>query len=170
MLNETMDIVKYGNPVLRQKASELEQVDDELKDLARQMLDIVKEHSALGLAAPQIGVSKRLFVARMPGNPPEDVVIINPVIIESEGEWEFEEGCLSVPGISGTIVRPMDIVVEGMTLDNQAFRRKYTDLPARIILHETDHLNGILFIDRLNIAKRAIIKTKLRKMAKQANS
>lgn len=167
-MNETMDILKYGNSVLRQKASAVEQVDDDLRAIARKMLDLVKELGALGLAAPQVGVSKRFFVARIPGNPPDEVVIINPVIVESDGEWEFEEGCLSVPGISGNIIRPLHIVVEGMTLENQTFRRKYTDLPARIIQHETDHLNGILFIDRLNIAKRAIIKAKLRKMAKQA--
>jgi peptide deformylase len=165
-MNGTMDILKYGNSVLRQKAGAIEEIDNDLRDLARRMLEVVKELGALGLAAPQVGVSRRMFVARIPDNPPEDMVMINPVVVETGGVWEFEEGCLSVPGISGNIVRPMDIVVEGMSLDGQTFRRKYTDLPARIIQHETDHLNGILFIDRLNIAKRAIIKSKLRKMAK----
>ena len=162
-----MDITKYGNPVLRQKAKKIENIDDSIRKLVERMFKIMEENSGVGLAAPQIGISAQVFVARIPGDPPEKLALINPKIVEADGEWAYEEGCLSVPGITGTCLRPGEVVIEGTTLDGKSFRKRYTELAARIVQHEIDHLDGVLFIDRLNRAKQAIIKAKLKKLAKK---
>ena len=163
-----MEIKKYGSPVLRKKAAPVEKVDEEIKDLVQRMFDAMEQNSGVGLAAPQIGVSAQVFIALIPGDPPEELILINPKIVETEGECAFEEGCLSVPGVSGTCIRADEVVVEGTTLEGKPFRKRFTELAARIVQHEIDHLNGILFIDRLNKAKQAIIKTKLKKLAKKS--
>ena len=162
-----MEIVKYGNAVLRQKAKPIKKIDSEIEALVKRMFEVMNEHEGVGLAAPQIGVPRQVFVAWIPGEPPEKLVLINPRIIEAESEWEFEEGCLSIPGITGVCIRPKDIVVEGTTLEGEPVRKRYTGIAARIIQHEVDHLNGILFIDRLNKTKQTLVKTKLKKLAKK---
>jgi len=141
------DIRIIGDPVLRQTAREITDIDDSLVRLVDDMLETMYEAPGLGLAAPQVGVQKRLFVWDI-GAGPE--AIVNPEIIESDGEWVFEEGCLSVPGLSWEIVRPKIIHIVGRDLDGNELSFEADELEARLFQHEMDHLEGTLLIERLD--------------------
>lgn len=160
-------IVLYGDPVLREKAEKVDEVNREVKDLVSDLVDTLKVAQGLGLAAPQIGVSKRVFVVDFAAIDLSDSmrVFINPEIVESEGEVELEEGCLSFPGIYQKITRPANIRVRALDLNGEQFELQLDGLAARAVLHENDHLNGDLFIDLLSPLVRALLKGKLRKLA-----
>ena len=130
-----------GDPVLRQKARDVTDIDGSLVRLVDDMLETMYEAPGIGLAAPQVGVQKRLFVWDL-GDGPE--VIVNPEIVESDGEWVFEEGCLSVPGLSWEIVRPKIVHVVGLDLDGNELSFEADELEARLFQHELDHLDGTL--------------------------
>jgi peptide deformylase len=136
-----------GDPVLRQRAAEIEDVDGKLVRLADEMLVTMYEAPGLGLAAPQVGVRKRLFVYDI-GEGPR--VVVNPTIAESDGEWAYEEGCLSVPGLAWEIVRPRRVHLVGRDLDGNEISVEADDLLARCFQHEMDHLDGILLLERLD--------------------
>jgi peptide deformylase len=141
------DIRIIGDPVLRQTAREITDVDESLIRLVDDMFETMYEAPGIGLAAPQVGVQKRLFVWDI-GAGPE--VIINPEIVESDGEWLFEEGCLSVPGLSWEIVRPKTIHIVGRDLDGNELSFEADELESRLLQHEMDHLEGTLLIERLD--------------------
>ena len=141
------DIRIIGDPVLRQRAREITEIDGSLVRLVDDMLDTMYEAPGIGLAAPQVGVQKRLFVWDI-GEGPE--AIVNPEIVESDGEWVFEEGCLSVPGLSWEIVRPKVIHIVGRDLDGNELSFEADELEARLFQHEMDHLDGTLLIERLD--------------------
>ena len=133
-------------------------IDGRVKKLTEDMLTTMYEVPGLGLAAPQVGVQKRLFVYDV-GDGPH--VLVNPEIIESRGEWEFEEGCLSVPGLNFDIIRPKEVHVRGLDLDGNEVDLEADELEARLFQHELDHLDGVLLIEHLdqeqaNEAKRAL--------------
>ena len=160
-------IVKYGDPVLREKAIPVDKIDQEVKDLVADMIATLKEASGLGLAAPQVGVSKRIFITDLsPLELTESTrVFINPEIIFETGEINFEEGCLSFPGLYQNITRPEKAAIKALNVEGNEFELEAAGMLARAFLHEYDHLEGILFIDHLSSLSRALIKGKLKKLA-----
>ena len=136
-----------GDPVLRQRAAEIADIDGRLAKLADDMLVTMYEAPGAGLAAPQVGVQKRLFVYDVGDGPG---VIVNPEIRESRGEWEFEEGCLSVPGLSWQIVRPKEVHLVGYDLHGNEISLEADEFEARCFQHELDHLDGVLLLERLD--------------------
>jgi peptide deformylase len=141
------DIRRIGDPVLRQRASEITDIDGRLAQLADDMLQTMYDAPGLGLAGPQVGVQKRIFVYDV-GEGPE--TIINPVIVESRGEWVFDEGCLSIPGLSFELVRPKEVHLVGYDLHGNEVSLEADELTARCFQHELDHLDGVLFVERLS--------------------
>ncbi len=143
----------YGDPVLRQRAPEVTEIDGRLKILADDMVTTMYEAPGVGLAAPQIGVQKRLFVYDLHDEKgPRHIV--NPKVSESRGEWTFEEGCLSVPGLSWPIVRPKEVHLTGFDLDGNEISIEADEFEARVFQHEVDHLDGVLLVDRLEADQR----------------
>jgi peptide deformylase len=165
----TMRIFLYGEDVLRQKSSPVEEVDDDVRALIRNMAETMRQAGGIGLAAPQVGESRRIIIAEVPQERQGLVALVNPKIIEPAGSSDFEEGCLSIPGISAKVKRAAEVVVEGTTPEGKAITKRYSGLLARVMQHEIDHLEGILFVDRLGILGRSALSLKLRKLAK-ANS
>ncbi len=141
----------FGDPVLRKVADEVTDIDGKLAKLADDMLETMYAEPGLGLAAPQVGVQRRLFVYDV-GDGPQ--VLINPVICESRGEWVYDEGCLSVPGLSWEIVRPKEIHLTGYDLDGNEVSIEADELLARLFQHELDHLDGVILVDRLDADTR----------------
>lgn len=153
-----------GDPVLRQRADEVDDIDDRLVKLAEDMLVTMYDAPGLGLAAPQVGVQKRFFVYDL-GAGDGGQVLINPVVTESDGEWEYHEGCLSVPGMGFDIVRPKQIHVSGVDLDGNEVDFDADELFARLIQHELDHLDGVLLLEHLDPEQRRAAKRELRERA-----
>ena len=146
----------YGDPVLNTKASDVTDIDGKFVKLCDEMFVSMYDAPGIGLAAPQVGVQKRFFVYDYDGNPG---VLINPKIAESDGEWVFEEGCLSIPGMSFEIVRPKQILVTGIDLDGNDVSFEADELWARLIQHELDHLDGVLMLEHLDDdQRRAAVK------------
>jgi peptide deformylase len=146
-----------GDPVLRQRAAEVPDIDGKLARLAEDMLVTMYEAPGLGLAAPQIGVRKRVFVYDV-GEGPK--VVINPEVAESSGEWAYEEGCLSVPGLSWDIIRPKEVLLKGYDLQGNEIEVEADEVLARCFQHEMDHLDGILLLERLDAdTRKSAMKT-----------
>jgi len=163
MDDSELRILTYPDPRLRKKSEPIAEVTDETRERARAMFPVMYEDQGIGLAAPQVGWHVRLFVVNVTGKPEDELVIVNPEVVEKTGGmWLFEEGCLSLPGIRGKVKREKQIVVHGQDLDGEPIEIEADGLVARCILHEYDHLDGILFIDRLSPAKKQSIKRKLR--------
>lgn len=152
-----------GDPVLTQRAAEVTDIDGRLVKLVDDMLDTMYDAPGVGLAAPQVGVQKRFFVYDL-GEGDGGQVLINPVIQESEGEWEFTEGCLSVPGLHWDIVRPKQIHVTGLDLDGNEVEFEADEYFARVIQHELDHLDGILLLEHLTDEQRKEAKRAVREL------
>lgn len=159
-----MRIVKYPHPTLRHKSKPLRRVDKELFGLVRQMFDLLYEHHGLGLAANQVDLPYRLFIINLesdPAQPDQEHVFINPVISQRKGMVEKEEGCLSFPEIYAPVRRPEKVTVTAYNLAGQEVRYELEGLFARAVQHEADHLDGVLYIDRLSPANRLKIKEEL---------
>lgn len=152
----------YGDPVLKQKTKAIEEIDGSIKTLIDEMIDVMQKAPGVGLAANQIGISKAIFVYDV-GHGPE--VVLNPRITESHGEWTYDEGCLSVPGLFWPILRPKVVHLEGLDLDGNELSIEGDDLLGRVFQHELDHLNGILLIERLDPDQLKASKKELRKIA-----
>jgi peptide deformylase len=146
-----------GDPVLRQRAAEVTDIDGRLVKLADDMVTTMYEAPGMGLAAPQVGVEKRLFVYDV-GEGAR--AIVNPRVVESDGEWSYDEGCLSVPGLSWEIVRPKLIHLVGHDLDGNEVSIEADEIEARCFQHELDHLDGVLLLERLDAdTRKAALKT-----------
>ena len=161
-----LEIEIMGSRVLREKAAPVETVTDETRRLIRDMFDTMYDAEGIGLAAPQVGVSERVMVVDVPEEDGERHVhaLVNPVIVESASETEkASEGCLSIPGLEEVVTRPVRVVVEGLSPSAEPVRIEAGGLLARALQHELDHLDGILFIDRLSPLKRGILMRKWRK-------
>jgi peptide deformylase len=160
-----LPIVKYGNPILNRVANPVVSFDEELAELSKSMVETMYDASGVGLAAPQVGVLTRLMVVDSTGGEKTDslIVLVNPKIITIEGDQFEEEGCLSIPSFSERVHRPKKVVVSARGIDNEELVIEGEDLLSRILIHEIDHLNGVLFIDHLSVIKRDIIKRKIRK-------
>ena len=150
-----------GDPVLRQRAAEVTTIDGRLAKLADDMIATMYEAPGVGLAAPQVGVEKRLFVYDV-GEGPR--TLINPEITESDGEWGYEEGCLSVPGLSWEIVRPKVVHLRGVDLEGHEVSIEADELLARCFQHELDHLDGVLLIERLDPDTRKAALKRIREL------
>src|SRR4051812_7119694 len=161
-------IVKYGDPVLETRAKPVENFDDKLAELCDDMFVSMYAANGVGLAAPQIGKSLRLAVIDVTNgkNPEARLVLANPEIIQMEGEQHEEEGCLSVPGFRGNVLRPRYVTIRAQNVTGETYEMKGEDLLARAFCHETDHLNGILFLQHLGMLKRDLIKRRIRKLRK----
>ncbi|MDR1858233.1 MAG: peptide deformylase [Treponema sp.] len=162
-----MDILTLGNDLLLQKAAPVKDLKDKAQqwgETAQQMIDMMKKGKGIGLAGPQIGLMRRIFVTNIEGDVPR--VFINPSIIETSQETcKFEEGCLSVPGVWVDVIRPKTVKVQAWNEKGRAFTLEAGGILARVILHEYDHLEGVLFINRLPEEKRAKILDKIAKKA-----
>ncbi len=134
------------DPILRKKSRVIDEIDEKIKTLVEDMFETMNKANGIGLAAPQVGLLKRLFVIDIGDGP---MTFINPTIISTEGEEEDEEACLSLPEQAGLVNRPQSLVVEATDLDGKVFQLFCSDLLARAVCHELDHLDGILFIDRV---------------------
>ena len=152
--------------MLTERAAEVTDIDGSLAALARDMVETMHVAHGLGLAAPQVGVQKRLFVYQLPEQEP--VTVINPVIAEQRDEWEYEEGCLSVPGLYFPIVRPKEIHLTGYDLDGNELSIEADEIEARCLQHELDHVDGTLLLDRLDKQQRKAAMRELRRQAEAA--
>ena len=162
-------IVKYGDPVLETKAQDVTDFGSpELSKLVDDMFESMYAAKGVGLAAPQIGVSKRITVIDTSNseNPEEKLVLINPEIIKREGTQTGEEGCLSLPGFREPVTRAKRATVKAQNVKGEFFELTGEDLLARAFQHETDHLNGILYISHVSVLKRDLIKRKIKKLMK----
>ena len=153
MIKTKLKIRTYGDPCLRRKSQSVKKIGPAERMLINVMLNaILDKETEIGLAAPQIGINKQIFVVDLPEFPR---VFVDPKIFKKEGQVSMEEGCLSFPGFSFEIKRPKRIVVEYLNEKNKKCRMECEDFFARVILHETDHLNGVLFVDRASEEERA---------------
>jgi len=165
-----LEILKYPDPFLKTTASEVETVDESIKTLIDDMIETMYHARGIGLAAVQVGVGKRVVVLDVPDEDVEErqkgknlLALVNPRIVRAEGETKYEEGCLSVPGITADVVRASEVTVEALDRQGQPATIEATGLFAIALQHELDHLDGVLFIDRLSRLKKEIVKRKLKK-------
>jgi peptide deformylase len=163
------NIVKYGDPILEKNTAIITKFDAELAELAEDMFASMYAAQGVGLAAPQIGKGIRMAIVDVTAgkNPEAKIVLVNPEVIHAEGEKREEEGCLSIPGFRGYVVRPLFVTVRAQTVTGETFELRGEDLLARAFCHEIDHLNGVLFIQHLSMLKRDLIRRKIKKMRKQ---
>jgi len=161
-------IVRYGAEVLEEPAAPVENFDDELAKLCADMFASMYAAQGVGLAAPQIGLGMRLVVidVTMGKNKEAKLVLANPEIVHTEGEQREEEGCLSLPGFRGSVVRPQFVTVRAQDATGKTFEMRGEGLLARAFCHEIDHLYGTLFIQHLSMLRRDLIKRKIRKLRK----
>ncbi len=161
-----LEIEIMGARILREKASPVDTMTDEIRLLIRDMFETMYDAEGIGLAAPQVGVSQRILVVDVADEGEERHVhaLVNPVIVESSRETGTEtEGCLSIPGLEETVTRPLEVAVEALSPGGEPVRIEADGLLARALQHEVDHLDGVLFIDRLSPLKRGILLRKWRK-------
>ena len=164
-----LKVRKYGDPVLRRRAAPVGEVTPELRRIVGDMIETMYDEVGIGLAAPQVGISLRLMVVGH-DNGREARAVVNPVITEQGGEVTSEEGCLSLPGIFAPVTRAEWVRLEGTDLEGQPVSIRARGLAARVFQHEMDHLDGILFIDRLDAMTRDRIKRRIKKEGFPAES
>jgi peptide deformylase len=166
-----LEIVKYGDPVLQQRADEVTEFDEQLKKLVDDMFETMYIAPGVGLAAPQVGLLKRLFVMDCSSgrDSKQKIALINPVIELTEGEQVGDEGCLSFPGIAFAVARAKRLVVRAQDIDGSPFTLDLMNLEARCVAHETDHLDGELFIKYLSPLKRDLVKRKIKRRVRQGD-
>ena len=164
------EILIIGNPILARKSEPVEDITEEIRRLARDMVETVHAAPGVGLAAPQVGVSIRLIVVDLSIGEDNGAlhVLVNPEIVSKEGESVCEEGCLSVPDIKEKVARPYRVIAQGLDLEGRRVEIEGEDLLARALCHEIDHLDGVLFVDKLSALKRTLIKKKLKQNAAAA--
>jgi peptide deformylase len=163
-----LEIVTYPNPVLDAPGEPVTEFDDALRRLVADMFETMYEARGVGIAAPQVGVSRRLFVMDCSGgqDPSQRVALVNPEVLAVEGEQAGDEGCLSFPGISFEVKRSLRAVVRAQDVNGETFELDGMNLTARCMLHETDHCDGVVFINRTTALKREWVKRKMKKLAK----
>lgn len=168
-LRRVYEVVKYGDPVLEKPGAAITKFDAALEELAEDMFATMYAAQGVGLAAPQVGKSLRIAVVDVTSgkNPEAKIVLVNPEIVHAEGEKREEEGCLSIPGFRGYVVRPQFVTVRAQNAKGETFEIRGEDLLARAFCHEIDHLNGILFLQHLSMLKRDLIRRKIKKLRKQ---
>jgi len=162
-----MDIRTYGDPTLRQQAEPVPEIDAEIRALCERMVEAMMRANGVGLAAPQIGISKRIIILDVDG---AFHILINPELVETSEETEpVIEGCLSVPGVDAPVERSIRAVIKGINLQGQEVRIEGEGLLARAMQHEIDHLNGKLFLDHLGTARRQSLLKEYQRLAKETD-
>jgi len=159
-----LKIIHWPDPRLKKVSAPVQQFDETLAQLATRMFELMREARGVGLAAPQVGLNIRLFVMNHSGEPQDDRVYINPILSEADGEEDGEEGCLSLPGITANILRSRTLRIQAQDLAGQIFEQMESGYVARIWQHETDHLNGILLMDRMGESARIGCRKILREL------
>jgi len=170
-----LPLAYYGNPILRKKAEPVKEITPEIRQLVADMIETVHKQSGVGLAAPQIHHSLALFIILAPVEQPDGTftftdiqIFINPkILFHSDEKGTHGEGCLSIPKLYADVERPLHIVVQAMDLEGNTFKKEYSGYIARQIMHENDHINGILFIDRIHGKKRKDLDPMLQAIKKQ---
>lgn len=165
----TLDLVLYPHPVLKKVARDVDHFDPWLCAFVERMKDVMLENKGVGLAASQIGIPLRVFVASPSGKREEAVVFINPVLSDEMGTDEAEEGCLSLPDIRIIVPRFKSLRIEALDIHGQPFSANVTEFPARIMQHENDHLDGILLVDRMGPVARMAHRKKIKELEAAAN-
>ena len=161
-----MHIITLGDELLRKKAEKIKNIDDNIRDTARQMLELLKTDKGVGVAGPQIGFMKRIFVIHIEND--EERVFINPSILETSlATVKYEEGCLSIPGVYANVVRSESVKIQAWNEKGRPFTLEAAGLLARVIQHEYDHLEGVLFLDRVPEKKREKLIEKFEKAKKK---
>ena len=162
-------IVLWGNEVLEKPSDSVTNITQAEVQLVQDMIETMYKAPGVGLAAPQIGVSKRVMVTDASGGEDKDhlLTILNPEIVAIDGEQYEEEGCLSIPGFSANVARPKKVVLRGIDLNGKEIVLEGSDLVARAFCHELDHLNGIFFLDHLSFVKRDIIMRRIKKLVRE---
>jgi peptide deformylase len=173
----SLSIVNYPDPILKRKSQRIESISAELRDISSRMIELMREAEGIGLAAPQVGLPWRFFVADVPPDDSrfledtpqtatiEPLVFINPTLHDFAGDLEpFEEGCLSLPEIRGEVRRPPFVSITATDLDGQEFTLRTADLLSRCLQHEYDHLEGVLIIDRMTQLSRMKVKSSLKQL------
>jgi peptide deformylase len=159
-----MQIVHYPHPALRWKSRDVTQINAALRDTVRRMFALMYEKKGIGLAANQVALPFRFFIVNLSGedaDPEEELVFINPVITNRKGSVIEEEGCLSLPSLYADVRRAEEVVIEAYDLEGQPFRARLKELPARVVQHETDHVDGVVFLDRLEDSLRRELQPKI---------
>lgn len=165
-----LNIIQYGHPTLRVRCEPVTEFTPELKELAEAMFRTMEANEGVGLAASQVDRRIRLLVVGVPVKDSDEVIriaAVNPEILSREGEWEYEEGCLSIPDVRDDVTRPEQIKLRYQDLDGVTHEIEATGLLGRVILHELDHLNGVLFVDYLSPVRRMIHSGKLKRLARE---
>jgi peptide deformylase len=162
-------ILLWGDPVLEQPAEAVTNITEQEAKLVQDMIETMYKAPGVGLAAPQVGVPKRIMVTDATGGDDKSqlLVVMNPEIVATDGEQYEDEGCLSIPGFSATVVRPKRVVLKGVDLNGKDVILEGSDLLARAFCHELDHLNGTLFLEHLSFIKRDMIKRRIKRLIKQ---
>lgn len=162
-------IVKFGDPVLEKPAAPVTAFDEELRKLVEDMFESMYAAHGVGLAAPQIGISKRIAVidVSFKEDPGAKIVLVNPEIIHTEGRLTSNEGCLSLPEFREKVTRPRSVTARAQNVEGKTIEVSGEELLARALVHETDHLNGKLYISHISALKRDMMKRKIRKLVKQ---
>jgi len=167
---KTLSIVHHPHPALRRKCREIKKIDAELRDMVQQMFQLMYQARGVGLAANQCGLPYRLFVINPegdPGCPDSEMVFINPRITRKRGGADGEEGCLSLPELYATVPRAAQIVVDAFDLSGQPFEVELEDFPARVVQHEYDHLEGLMFTDRISSTELGRLQLQIADLEKQ---
>jgi peptide deformylase len=163
-----LKIIRWPDPRLKKKSEPVTVFDEDLRNLAARMFELMRECKGVGLAAPQIGVNIRLFVANPTGKPEDDKVYVNPVLSDADGDEEGEEGCLSLPDINVKVTRPTSRVrMQARDLSGEPFEQVGSGFITRIWQHENDHLNGILILDRMGAVARLTHRKRLKELEEE---
>ena len=169
-MKEELKLRIYGDPVLREKSTSVEKFDDDLKETIKRMAELMYKVKGLGLAANQVGIPKRFFIMdiKQKEGTPELEVYINPEILNAEGYTEYEEGCLSIPGYYAKVERYAKLYIRAYDLEGKPFEKELTGLQAIAFQHEYDHIEGILFVDRISPLKKELFKRWWKKREKES--
>ena len=158
----------FGDPVLASQAAAVTDIDGKVVRIVEEMFDTLYDSdSGIGLAAPQVGIQRQIFVWDMDDEP---MVILNPTIVESDGEWVYDEGCLSIPGLYVEMTRPKTVLMKGIGMNGNEISLEADELEARLFQHELDHLNGVLMFDRMQPEQRKQAIAEYKKLSEQASS
>jgi len=164
-MSDDLRVIHYPDPRLKKKSVPVTVFDDALRQTAQRMLELMREHKGVGLAAPQVGLNIRLFVVNATGKPEDDKIYVNPVLTDAEGDEESEEGCLSLPDIDVSIRRPTQrLKMVAQDLSGERFEEIGEGFITRVWQHENDHLNGILIIDRMGPVAKLTYRKKLKEL------
>jgi peptide deformylase len=160
-----LQIRTFGDPVLKTQAAPITDIDGKVARVVDEMFDtLLHDQTGIALAAPQVGIQKQIFVWDVDG---ETMAILNPQIVESHGEWVYDEGCLSIPGLFVEMVRPKEVLMRGLTLDGDEVEIEADELMARMFQHELDHLHGVLMFDRMTPEQRKEAMAEYRRLQEQ---